>query len=120
MHLTRIELKSPKIALITLTEIYERFKCIFFTKCEIIQAKRSLPVLDTPFVTSWELFNIGLTIFGAYADYLSFEPEDPDPLEDFGDELEEFKEELMEFTEKIEMFTEKMDPDCKLTFDPAN
>jgi hypothetical protein len=68
-------------------------------------------------VTSWELFNIGLTIFGAYADYLSFEPEDPDPLEDLGDELEEFKEELMEFTEQMETFTEKMDPDCKLTFD---
>jgi len=69
-------------------------------------------------VTSWELFNIGLTIFGSYADYLSFEPEDPDPLEDFGEELEEFKEELMEFTEQMDQtFTEKMDPDCELTFD---
>ena len=53
----------------------------------------------------------------SYADYLSFEPEDPDPLEDLGDELEEFKEELMEFTEQMETFTEKMDPDCKLTFE---
>jgi hypothetical protein len=64
-------------------------------------------------VTSWELLNIGLSIFGAYADYLSFEPEDPDPLEYFGEKLGEFKEELMEFTEQIEIFTEKIDPDCK-------
>jgi hypothetical protein len=71
-------------------------------------------------VTSWELLNIGLSIFGAYADYTSFEPEDPDPLEDLGDELEEFKEELMDFTGQMIMFTEKMDPDCKFPFDHIN
>jgi len=67
-------------------------------------------------VISWEFFNIGLSVFGAYADYLSFEPEDPDPLEDLCDEFEVFKEELMEFTEQIETFTKKMDPDCESTF----